>query len=66
MTKRKAAKLARQYVDSECMACASCGECPLFKNCIMHFARASDLAEAWLRDHPSLWDRIKNTIRGKK
>jgi hypothetical protein len=23
-------------------------------------------ASAWLRGHPSLWDRIKNAIRGMK
>jgi hypothetical protein len=66
MTKRKA---AIELLGRACIICygIDCRKCPCDDVCPgkTKEERAA-IAEAWIRDHPSLWDRIKIAIRGKK
>jgi hypothetical protein len=68
MTKRKAAKILIKSKKGIMCGDFPCYECPIHP-CTTKCKNNNDrkrLARVWLRNHPSLWDRIKIATRGKK
>jgi hypothetical protein len=71
MTKLEAAKIiASQKYGCHGPIFVPCDKCPVWEYDDGPYFCGSEIKQgdsvrAWLRDHPSLWDRIKKSIRGK-
>jgi hypothetical protein len=63
MTKRRKAELMARGIPCWDIPGKDSG-CPLDDQCKHDSPSSEVMAISWLRDHPSLWDRIKNVIRG--